>query len=271
MQSYKLGSEITLTFEFVNESGVALTPASLSWRFLDEKGVELQTWSAGFQPATPSSTSAQVVIPSALTTISGNRALRIVELELTGADGSIAVLTKSFFIQARELSTLVFGANTFQTYGEALSLSANFTDSQVANWVTAGREAQEQALMQAFQSILQLPLKTNATDSWDKSYLQNDSFIMSNYGSLKHMTPAQMSNLPLILLNALKNAQLIEAVDVLTIDPLAEVRDSGVLSVKVGESSQFFRAVKPIEFPVCKAAMAYLQPWVRIGSRIGRK
>lgn len=269
MQSYKSGSGITLTFSLVSDSGVALTPASLSWRLLDEVGAELEAWSADFAPTTP--TTAQVVIPSSLTSIVGTRAVRIVELEATGPDGSVEVLTKTFLIQGRGVSTLVFGVNTFQTYGQAYLLSSEFIDSQVTNWTTATRESQEQALMQAFQNILQLPIKTGAAQGWDKSYLQNDGVIASSFGSLKHMTPAQMMNLPLLLSTALKKAQLVEAVDVLTVDPMAEIREAGVLSVKVGESSQFFRAVKPIEFPVCKAALACLQPWLRITAKVGRR
>ena len=271
MQSYKQGSNIVLTFPLVSDSGVSLTPALLSWRLLDESGVELQTWSTGVAPASPTDKTSEVRLDALLTTISGTRALRVVELEVTGADGSVSVLTKTILIQGREISTLVFGMNTFQTYGQAFLLSSDFTDNQVSNWITAGREAQEQALIQAYQHILQLSLRTNTAENWNQSLLQDDGAISLSYGSLRFMTPAQMMNLPIMLSAALKKAQLLEAVDVLTIDPLAEVRDSGVLSIKVGESSQFFRAVKPLEFSVCKAAMAYLQPWIRINARIGRR
>lgn len=270
MQSYKLGSTITLTFSLVSDSGEALNAASLSWRLIDEQGGELQTWSAPFVPQQTGS--AIVVVPDTLTVPTvGTRAVRSVELEVTGTDGSVAYLTKTFLIQGREVSALVFGVNTFQTYGAAHLLATEFTENQVGAWLSANREHQEQALAQAYQRILQLPIKTSSDEGWSQSHLANDAVISNIHGSLRRMTPAQMANLQELLLIALKKAQLIEAVSVLTVDPLKEVRDAGVLSIKVGESSQFFRAVKPLDFPVCKEALAYLQPWLRINARIGRR
>lgn len=267
MLNFKPGTDVPLTFSLVDESGATLTPTALRWRVLDEAEVVLQDWTViSAMPVV--STQAVVVLAVNTALVSpALRGIRTVEMEVTSAAG-VLTLTESIMLQGS--TALAFGINTFQTFGQAMLLAENFTPDQTSAWVAADRETKEKALIQAYERILQLPIRTGGTEGWNQSMLTQDT-VISNIGArLPYMTPAQMANLYPPLMVALRSAQIAEANSVLNFDPIAAARDDGMISMTVGESSQFFRAAKPLDLPVCKAAMAYLQRWVRITGKIGR-
>lgn len=268
MQNFKPGTDVPLTFNLVDESGAVLTPVSLRWRVLDEADVELQAWAViSTMPITPQLT---VTVASGFTTLTAPqlRGVRTVELEVTTATG-VVVLSDAIMIQGA--TVLAFGINTFQTYGQAILLAEDFTPDQIADWTASDRDTREKAMIQAYQRILQLPIHTGGTEGWSQSMLTTDT-VISNVGSqLRHMTPAQMLNLYPALLSALRSAQFVEAVSILSTDPTRAARSEGLISLTVGESSQVFQAGSALEYPACKGAMAYLQRWIRTTARIGRR
>lgn len=268
MQNFKPGTDVPLTFSLVDESGVVLTPVSLRWRVLNEADVELQAWTV--VSTMPSTSQFTVTIPSALTALIAPqlRGVRTVELEVTT---TAVVVTLSDAIMIQGATVLAFGINTFQTYGQAILLAEDFTPDQIADWSGSDRDTREKAMIQAYQRILQLPIHTGGTEGWNQSMLTSDT-VISNIGSqLRYMTPAQMLNLYPALLTALRSAQFVEAASILKSDPTRAARAEGLLSLTVGESSQFFQAGKALEHPVCKEALAYLQRWIRTTARIGRR
>lgn len=267
MQNYKPGTDVPITFSLLGESGAVLTPTAMQWRVLDEAEVELQSWAGvGTMPTTSEIT---ITIPGALNVLTppAVRGIRCIELEITTAAGTVT-LTDQVMIQGS--TALVFGTNSFQTFGQATLLAEDFTSEQLGGWISAVREDREKAMIQAYQRILLLPLHASYVDGMNQSALASDTVISNISGQLRYMSPAEMRNVNPRLMTALRAAQLVEAVDILSYDPVAQARLNGLQSMTTGESSQFFRTAKPLELGICSKAMTYLQPWVRYNTRIGR-
>ena len=267
MQNFKPGTLVPISFSLLDESGEVLKPTAIRWRVLDETEQMIADWvDMGAMPTTSEIT---LPIPSSTTTLAPGvlRGIRTVEMEVTTALGTVT-LTEQLMLQGP--TALAFGINSFQTFSQAILLAEDFTPDQMQGWLAVERETREKALIQAYQRILLLPLNTNMVDGWNQSMLTTDTVVASLNGRLKFLSPEQMLNLAPTLLTALRSAQLVEAFDILAYDPVAEARRAGLNAVTVGESSQFFRPIKPLELPICTKAMAYLQQWVRFGAVIGR-
>jgi hypothetical protein len=167
-------------------------------------------------------------------------------------------------------TALTFGINTFQTYAQAILLAEDFTPDSMAGWVANGRENREKALIQAFRRIMQCPIGAHYEDQ--QSMLTQDASFLRSFGPymLRNQTPAQILALYPPMLADLCRAQVMEADDILSADPVMEARQNGLVSTTNGESSQQFLAVKPLDLPVGSRAMKNLQRWVRFNTRIGR-
>lgn len=268
MQNFKPGTDVPMTFSLVDESGVVLTPTALRWRVLNEAEEELLTWQT--IATMPSTSEVPILIPLAHTGLVSPalRGIRTVELEVTTAK-SVVLLSDSIMLQGA--TALAFGVNSFQTYAQAILASEDLAVTQTSGWTASDRETREKAMIEAYNRIMLLPIGMHYDDA--QSMLTVDTSFIGNFGPqmLRNMTPAQMLTLYPPLLVALRRAQVIETVEILNGDPVTAARNSGITGITVGESSQFFRATKPLDFPVCPRAMAVLQRWVRYGARIGRK
>lgn len=267
MQNYKPGTNVPLTFSLVDESGSFLTPTAITWRILDEAETVLQGWTAiGTLPTTSDLT---VTIPLALTALTppAMRALRTVELEVVTARGTVQ-LSDSIMLQGT--TALAFGINTFQTYAQALLFTEDFTGESIAGWTAADRESREKALIEAYRRIMLCPLGMHFNDQ--QSMLTQNFSYQRGFGPymLRDMTPAQILTIYTPMLTDLRRAQTVEANDILIADPILEARKNGMTSMTVGESSQFFRAAKPLDLPIGPRAMKHLERWIRFGARIGR-
>ena len=266
MQNYKPGTSVSLTFSLVDESGAVLAPTSLSWRILDEAESVLQDWTT--EPV-PDDITVALVVPALLTLITApaTRGIRTVELEVVTDTGTIS-LSESIMLQGA--TALAFGVNSFQTYAQALLLSEDFTDDQTPGWTGAQRETREKALIAAYQRILLLPIGMHFDNS--QSLMTVDAVFERSFGQsmLRDLSPVQMAALYKPMLDDLRRAQVIEAEFILNMDPVSQARADGLSSITTGESSQTFRAGRPLELPVCAKAIAELQRWVRFGARINR-
>lgn len=267
MQNFKPGTAVPLKFSLVNEAGSVLTPTSLRWRVLDADDTELATWvSIGVMPTAPE---IEITVPDSTNglPVGALRGLRTVELEVTSAAGVIA-LSESYLLQGS--TALAFGVNTFQTYAQGVLRSEDFVTSQLDGWATASRDDREKALMQAYARIMLLPITTYADDrSGEQNRLTTDTVVTNSSYLLREASLATLQGLRPVMLEALRNAQLVEASDILVNDPVTALREEGLMSMTVGESSQFFRGNR-LNLPVGKKAMAYLQRWVRFGTVLGR-
>jgi hypothetical protein len=255
MESYTPGSAVAVTFTLLDDAGVTLEPTSLRWRVLDESDTAIIDWAPITLPV-PSRPELLVGVVPELTTlpVGTTRGARSVELEIGTASG-VRTLTREFLLQT--LSVLVVGSNTFLNYMRALMVAEDFTEQSIAGWAReTRREERERALMEAHTAILHLPL-----------YSQRSGGV----ALCKAIEIGGMNLLDPALVKALGQAQVLEANELLNADPVALARRNGLLSMTVGESSQFFGNAKQLEMPVMsRQALKLLGPWINNTVRIGR-
>lgn len=264
MQNYKPGTAVPLTFSLADESGSFLTPVSITWRVLDEAEVVLQDWTA---IANPTTSDLVITVPLTLTGLVAPalRAIRTVEVEVVTASGTIH-LSDAFMLQGA--TALTFGVNSFQTYAQAILVAEDFYGASMPGWVGAvDRESREKALIEAYGRLLKLPVRPYFGDSQSMDYEFSRSFGPFR---LSDMSPAQMLTLYAPVLASLRRAQVLEADEIMVADPVLAARKNGITGITVGESTQFFRATKPLDLPVGARAMKEMERWVNFTARIGR-
>ena len=117
------------------------------------------------------------------------------------------------------------------------------------------REERERALIEAYLAILQMPL-------FIRSAGRSLAAFLEEFG---------MAELDEKLLTALRRAQVLEASEILNADPTTLARRNGLISMTVGESSQFYGTSKPLDLPLLsRQAIKMLSPWISYSVRIGR-
>lgn len=254
MQNYAPGGAIQVSFDLRNEAGVALIPTALRWRVLDESDTVLQDWAALAVPA--ANEKAVATIPGVLNTLvaPATRGIRTVELEVTTATGNM-MLSEQVMIQG--LSQLSLWNNTFLTYAQSLMFAQDFAPGTLSGWeLHTPREDRERALVEAHTAIMRMPLVVDSRRSVWLSELsaQELSEMLTHRQSI-----------------AIRKAQLLEASAVLEANPVLIARREGLMSMTVGESSQFFRSGKPLESAMISSqAIEQLKPYIRHVTMLGR-
>jgi len=259
------GKPATLAFSLLTEAGELLVPTALRYRVLDEADTQLQAWTSTDLPAETGSETAAVTVIGALNILTppATRGARVVELEIDSESGTVT-LSQEYLLQGT--TALAFGINSFLTYTAAIMVAADFVPMQLAGWTAAERATREQALIEAYGRVMRLPIVIEFDDS--QSIVRD---IGEDPWRLADLTAGQIATLDPKMLSALKTAQLVEANEIMVDDPIKAARREGVVSVTVGESSQFFGTSKPLDLGVSARAAAYLQRWLRIGARIARR
>lgn len=263
MNTFKSGASVGSSFSLVLDGG-ALVPTALRRRVLDEEGNLLSGWIAVPLPEAGVEEVVVTVDPAFNTLVPPQlRGIRIVELDITTADGG-TVLEVAYQIESSLL--LVPGLNSFQTYYQAVLEAQTYSDNTMQGWVqVTEKDARERALNEAFTRIRLMPVVIE----WES----DQSIIRDVYNDpprLRDLTSEQILRLDKRLAKALKQAQLLEANDILSNDQFAAARRAGIQSMTVGESSQFFGNTRPMDRGVCEAAAKVLARWVRSRARIGR-
>lgn len=252
MQNYAPGSAVSVTFSLQNEAGQTLEPTALRWRVLDENDVVLVDWTPLAPPVPYQDTLELAIEPAATGLATGEtRGLRSIELEVTTTAGSVT-LSEQILIQA--ITILRVGVNSFSTYGRAILTAETFTEQTVAGWHReTRREERERALEEAHDAIMRMPLFVRGRP-------MREVIELGGYETLDDR-----------LKGALRRAQMLEASEILNADPTMMARRNGLLSMTVGESSQYFGTAKPFETPVMsRQAIRALSPWISYSLRIGR-
>lgn len=292
MQNYAPGGAIQVTFDLRNEAGDVLIPTALRWRVLDEAETVLQDWTALTVQSGDTQVSVSIIGALNILTPPALRGIRTVELDVETASGFIS---KSESVMIQALSQLSMGSNTFLTYAQALMIAQDFSPATLGGWWSnTGREERERALTEAHSSILRMPVIVDnraklwtagmeITDLagspvsnriWSVGVYPDDTRLMPGMRQrwLSHVTAAELeSAVPERQMTAIRKAQLLEASAIMENNPVMNARRSGLMSMTVGESSQFFRTSKPLDTPVVSPqALEYLKPYIRYVTKIGR-
>lgn len=258
MQNYAPGSAVPATFALQNEAGEVLEPTSLRWRVLGEDDQVLLDWAVLPLPSPPEDR-ITLTVPAVHTTLQEGetRGLRSVELEVT-VGGTVLTLSDQVLLTAS--SALVAGINSFCSYARALMTAEDFTEQTMAGWQReTRREERERAMIEAHQAIMRMPLFVKPATT------------LSLIPLLHFIEKQGFANIDPPMLQALRRAQVLEASEILNADPTITARRNGLLSMTVGESSQFFGATKSLDSVlVSRQALKVLSPWISYSVRIGR-
>lgn len=260
MHAYLAGNTVALTIPLLDEQGAVVEATAVDYEVIDHLGTVLVARGALSGFTAPADEVIVTVSGANNALLSGEvRGGRTVRLYCTAAGGTV-YLTSSYVIEAAEV--LVEGDNSFQSLSRA-ELTA-FGLANLPGWVSATRAQKVSAMLEAHRTICQLRYRyvfDNWQDRVEKTFGVADMSLLS---------PAEFVALPEEFRDALRLAQVVQAEDVLNGNPNATLREEGIMSQTVGESSQMFRPGKPVTLPICREAYKYLAKYVVTSVRVGR-
>lgn len=260
MQAYLGGQAVTAEIALVDTDGNAIVASAINYRVVNQAEVELVP-STALTSFTAGDPNAVVVVSGLNNTLTAGaaRELRIIELILTTVEGTIK-LSYNYFIEADEL--LTEGVNSFQNYGTALLGAYDIPDME--GWNNASKPDRMAGMIQARANMGALRFR------YVFDFFQN--IVEPSFGvrDITLLTPTEWAALPITFKDALRKAQLLEANSLLGGDPASDVRRSGIVSKRVGESSDTFRQTKPLELVVCRRAYMALAKYITNRVRVAR-
>lgn len=258
--THQQNTDVVVTVDFPQIDGTAITPTTIGFVVLDERGVVVRPQAT----ASSAASAASATVPAASNQLAAGavRGLRNVRFEFQ-------VSGQTFFAEARyvieAVSKLVTMTNSFQTYEEALL--TRFDLPTLDGWDVASEAEQIAALTVAHDRMCRLTYRYRL----GQDAVEYDESIKYWYVSdIRQRTLAEFNAYPEPLKQALRRAQLYEADAVLSGDPVGDKRLAGVISETIGESKMFFSNVQPARTPLCRAAMDVIGPHFSRSNRIGR-
>jgi hypothetical protein len=263
MQNFVPGNAVTLRFFLRDEDEASVQPTAIRWRLLDENQVEVSGW-ANLTLPEPGQDEFSITLTDLQNTLPVDtiRGLRTVQAEVTDGRGTIQ-LEQSYLLAPS--ANLLIGKTSWVTKGQAILISQMLPG--LNGWLGATEEAREMALFEAFRRLQRMPVYA------DRRAAQNTLYATAGHfetGLLLDMIPESFVNTDPRFQDAVRRAQVLEADHILTSDPVAQMREAGVISMTVGESSNFFRSQKALDRGLCKRAYQEVSPWLRDRVTIGR-
>lgn len=268
MQVFLAGTPVNIAVAFTDRSGNALELATAIYRVLGKDGEELQAEQELTLPADSLQIPAEINAVAALDLDSIEsedmnavkvREMRTVDFKLTLADGNTVARKVVYALEPTDL--LITGLNSFQTYPEAELVALDMPG--LDGWNATTEAERIAALVEARLRLTRLQYRDA---SRGQSYLSEEILV----GDLSLVPPREFASLSNRLRAALAKAQVAEADFLLGGDPEAERRRSGLTHETVGESSQTWRASKPLDLPVSKKSLSYLAGFINLTRSIGR-
>lgn len=254
------GLDSLVSIALLDASGAALVPASLDWRVLDEADQQLLDWAPiPVDPAVPQ-TAVAITVPAVANSLALGQAygMRTVELRVTSSMGIATVLSSTYALEAA--SKLVAMVNSYGTHKQLMVAAQYAPETEVMHLTGASEEDSVHALLGAYVAIEQLPL-----------------MVVSNKGEelgwLRDMDAAtRSSKIESEMRQALMRAQIVEASTALGMpgDEIGQARLRGMVSMTVGESSQYFGNARPLELAVSRTTTRTLGRYLRRSVKVGR-
>lgn len=210
-----------------------------------------------------------LTIPGSLNTLANGeaKALRRVVLRYRSYDETANVwLEAEAAYRISGLQDLVTQGNSFMTYGEALLLSADLTG--LAGFEAAGKSERLAALAEAWETLVRLRYDLDLTH--DRFSYVSD-FPGQSPGDLSLVSAASYLLMDPRFVRATRRAQLLEADWLLSKG--SDPREQGLVSKKVGESTDVFRETGSSQtkgVSVSRRALQALSGWVSHSLRLTR-
>lgn len=252
------GLDAIITLSLAGISGGSVAPSEVKWRVVDELDQALIGWTQLVLPSGPVS-ELSVTVPGALNTLPAGEVygMRTVELQVT-IGGAQSLLNSTYALEAS--TKLVPMVNSYGTINQLLVASQYAPSSDVMHLTGASEDDRFRALLGSYIAIEQLPLMVVSDNGKEMGWLRD----MDAATRTAKIEP-QMRR-------ALMTAQILDAANVLAMpfDAVHQARMKGLVSMTVGESSQFFGTARPLEMPIARNAMRTLARYLRRSVRLGR-
>lgn len=255
MKHYPVGVDVALSVPLTDPNGAALTPTGLSYAVKDEAG---EIIAGPIALSAPYTSPVAITIPASLNNAAGGR---LVELSIITAAGTYV---GQAIYGLRASSRLVLFQNTLQTLLQA-ELRADSMPN-LDDWHAAANTEKETVLVEAFRRLTRLSFLVPDPHAFDPDWQSRISLgshrrLVSSMWPL--MTPELWDDYPAHFHDAIMNAQVAEANDILSsadkLDAIELKRRAGLMSESVGESSMMFRSgVRGLDTAVCRRSMEYL-------------
>jgi hypothetical protein len=269
MNIYIDGTAIQLEIDLVNSQGIPVDATAVEYSITDGKGVEKLARQplSDFEPG-PTAVINIGSLPNTMTeigdlndedTVVQVREARVVTLFLTTDDGAV-VQSEIYGLERPDV--LIEGYNSMLSYADSLMTALNFVG--LDGWNNANKNERVSALLAAGSAI------RNIVFSFDAGDMNRVSYKLQPATRLRDIGRSEYLSLDAKFREALSYAQILEANSILDTDETLELIQNGVTSVRIGETEQTFKPVKPIVEPLCKEAMVYVRPYIRTTMSVGR-
>lgn len=274
MEKYLAGTPTTIIIPLADRYGNPVAATAVECEIVDGNGAV----KVARAPLTMNAgdTQVEVTVPADANGIADAtpRELRTVKLYCTVNGGSVT-LSKSYVVEADAL--LIVGVNSFQTLEQAEMLAMGMMG--LGDWDLMDDEEKVRAMIDSRIRICRLSF-----DLLDLTRPQeNVQYVPEGLhyrgtrigswnlrGELDELNAEQFNLLPQKFKTALCYAQLQDAADTLSPDPVTQKRAKGLILDTIGETKQMFSSARPVTSPVSRAAMAYLSEFVTTVMTTGR-
>lgn len=262
MRTIGPNEQIVISVPVIDEDGNPVTPTALAWVLRDEND-EIIRPSEDIE-IVEDQTDYDITVPASSNIELGPRS---VELRITHAGG---VSISSVVYGVIERARLIYATNSFQTLSQAIFLARDIPN--IDSFLAASRNEQEKGLIEAFYRLTRLNFVIPPNEYTDTQ----SRILMECAGRLTprmwaEITPELLNEYPARFLLALRKAQIAEANEIASGDPIAAKRRAGLLSESIGESSMMFRTgVRPLELGTSRVALSYLTGYLNNRLTIGR-
>lgn len=277
MERYLAGTSVKATISLTDRFGNKIEAVSVEYEVLDQTGATKveRTPVTGFDPTEDSFI---VTVPASANSVTGTsvpREMRRVTAYLKQADNS--EIPQSVVYAVERDDPLIVGINSFQTLD-----GAEMTSMDIAvpdDWDMADEKDKIRALIDARNRICTLSFDLSVLNRQmnDVSFIPEGvsltgtrMSLWSIKGNLSELTIEQFNNLPPIFLRALREAQVMDAVETLAPDKVAKKRMQGLILDTIGETKQMFTSARPVESAASKGAMKILSRFLTSTITLGR-
>lgn len=238
--------------DLTTPDGTPIVPTSFVWSLYDEIGTVLVADTS--VAVSETDTSVVVTVSGSDNTLATGNQIESRELLAKVVDTSGVEHTLRAYYIVANTNRLVSMVNSLVTYPQALRLSMDFAD--LRGWQLASQEQREAALVQAFGNLTLLKLSPD--------------YFPSEFISLIDMADADFQQVDAKIRDAFQRAQLVEANVLLGGDGTDLHRKSGIMSQSVGESTTFFRTIKPVDLPISKQALKLVSRYLDMSIKLAR-
>lgn len=168
--------------------------------------------------------------------------LRTVVMTLIDDEGLSHTETHRYYLSNPK--PLSVGENSLVTYVQALMIVPELSNLQ--GWYMASDAQHVAAMIEAYNTLSRFPLNRNFTHQRITDYTKEELANVEVTGALADFCRAQLLHANYLLGGEVEKS----------------MRDNGVMSHSVGESTTFFRTSKPLDYGISSRAYQYISRYI---------